>query len=242
MSENNRAGVVITVIAAAVGAVGGSVALRGIRHSQTSGRAVAAGMNVPMGQQDRFGRIIEEEMGPLMRDPRFEQELQRRAGPGADQARARAVGAQLTAQGLNRLAPADLDTFTQLRLQLATNSEAVCAGLWSGHTDGAAIAASLARLNDPDLHMWLRLSARAASLELGANGPVQVDQSAIGEALGQISAAATPEDRAAIEAASQAGAAAPPAQGCAAMRAILRGTPQLEPTLRVRFIRALNAG
>jgi hypothetical protein len=232
---------VLTGVVAITAAIGGAMGVSRAMHARTTGASVAAGMNVPSTQQDRFARIIDQEMSPLLNDPRFEQELQRRAGPGASQDRAREIGAELTQRGILRLTPEDLGEFTRLRLALAQRNEAVCATLWTGHGDNSQVAVALSQLDDNDLHQWLRLSTRAAVLELNGRAPVIPDQSALADGLHAITAAVQGEERTTLDTAIAAGTAAPPATGCAAIRIILREAQRLEPGLRDRFLRALSA-
>lgn len=210
-------------------------------HSEPTGASVAAGMSVPCAQQERVGQIIDEEMRPLLHDPRFVFELERQGGANAPPERDRQIAAGLTARGVLRLQSADLEDFTRLRLMMATRSEAVCAGIWSGRVDNTEVATAISQLGDDDLHKWVRISTRAAQLELGATVPVQIDASAFDEGLDAIAASVEPNDRAALAAARAAGGSATPLQGCAAIRIILREAPRLEPGLRDRFLRALSS-
>ncbi len=223
------------------GAVGGRLALDQFRHRQPSGASIAAGIQVPAAQQDRFGRIIDEEMGPLLRDPRFQQELERRIGPRGTQEQARALGQQLTARGIGRLPLEGLDGMNRLRSILATNSEPVCVGLWTGNPPQSAVASALASLPDDDLRLWMRLSTQAARMELGSPTPAVPDTDALRNGLQQIQALVPEADRETFAATMAAGTSATPAQGCSAMRAILALTPRLEPALRERFLRAFAA-
>ena len=201
--------------------------------------------NVAEPRRDRVGEIMNEELQPLMRHPRFRTMMTnaargQRSGEAARDTGKR-LGMELVHRGIPRLPLEGLDEWNRLRLLLADHSPRVCGAFWTGGLSEGELGQALASLGDTDLRSWMRVSAQAGILELEANAQVQANDRDLARGLETIASRMPREERRRFWAVVDAGETAPAADGCAVMKTIMTGATRMRDRPRERFLRALAA-
>jgi hypothetical protein len=239
----------VAIIAAALASFGVKQGIESFRaYRAKSQRAAAWGL--ASGPAERIQQVLEREMQPMTSSPQFKKYFDEQfaaQNPGgqkmAAEAFGRSLGQALVARGIGRLSDADLARLHGLKKTMIFASERACPCYWDpGGCAEADIMDGLARLPEPDMVTWCRLSAAAAMAELGAKDKLPSSQPDFAKGLAAIVAGLPAEkhDRflAILEPKDP---KTPPAKAeqCFAIRTIFSQAELLEAPDRTRFVRAL---
>lgn len=195
-------------------------------------------------QSDPFGDLgltDEEEarlnavVGPTLE--RIEQHPRAPTMAGHDEAGLEHAILGLATLGFRRLSEPELLRWTELRIRMAEQSPAVCAGMWSGGATVSDGARAMAQLPDEDLRDWFALSEHAIVAELDATTPFPDHRHVLVRGLRRIGSRLPRGRREAFFAAL--GQQLGPVESCEMTLTLLRGVNQLEPDIRLRFLRSL---
>lgn len=192
---------------------------------KTYGNGGAAALNV-------------ETLAPVLRNPRLKDRLQSIKGAKGP---AGTGVAELTAAGMARLDGADLDAIFGVKRALADLSPEICAGLWTGRVAASDFAEGLRKLTEDQQRIWITVSGRALSREIEAvSEPPRIARAAKDQAMGNLVASLTPEERASFVEAAQS-TTPTPSEACLAFRALANGLRALPPADRELVMRAINS-
>jgi hypothetical protein len=202
--------------------------------------------------RDRIQGVLEREMKVMTSSPRARQLMDerlaaaKRSGEKVDpMVEGKVMGRDLVARGMRRLPDEEMETMQQLRMKAAESSERTCACFWdpAGCTE-ADVMDGLARLSQPDLVTWARLSAAAALAELENKTAPASSEDDLAEGLTAIGATLSDAQRARFEAIiNPPDPKQPPskAEQCFAVRTMFAGGAKLPSPARLKFTRALFA-
>jgi hypothetical protein len=137
------------------------------------------------------------------------------------------------------VAPADLELWAALRLELARASPAACARLWKG-ADEAFLAQGLAALGDEKLRAYSELLARGLALRLERKTPPQVAPNALDRGLAAVEPLLPEQQRAGFAADSPRRQHDDP-RACQLFLQLSTGAERLEQAQRTELYRALAA-
>lgn len=151
----------------------------------------------------------------------------------------RILARQLALDSVPYLAPADLELWAALRLELARASPEACARLWKG-ADDRFMAQSLASLGDEKLRAYSEMLARGLALRLERKPPPPLAQGAIQRGTAAIAAQLPGPARLAFEA-DLARRDLDDARACRLFLELSGGAQKLEPAARTELYRALAA-
>jgi hypothetical protein len=189
-----------------------------------------------LGLTDQEQARLEAVMAPL--GERFEahprgRELVRRHGPNGLQK----VLLELTSLGFRRLSDDDLVRWNQVRIRLAEASPTVCAGMWNGGVRDRDVVRGLLRLSDADLRLWFELTQRAVLAELDATTAAPDYAHVLVRGLRRIGSRLPAGRRQRFFA--TLGEPLGAEEACETTLLVLRGVDDLEPDIRIRFLRSL---
>jgi hypothetical protein len=224
-----------------------TVVREGIRHFQRKSDERAAIASIPAhprltdAERLRMAQRIDVIVNQQLSSATFDADLTRATHlPIRNDGERRTAARVATAKGMAALPAAALDEFFALRLSLAAKSPVVCAGLWSGQQQEGELFYALSRLTTGEFERWLQLSVQSARL---AMSPSFVSPAADDEAIQTVFRSAreaiSPADQGRFDRVLQAGVNAVPEEGCATVVEVFRQARAMEPTMRVRFYRAL---
>ena len=199
--------------------------------------------------RDRIQAVLEREMKTMTASPRARQMLDerltaaKRAGEQPDpMAVSKTMGRELVARGMRRLPDDELETMQQLRAKTAETSERTCVCFWdpTGCSE-ADVLAGLARLSEPDLVTWARLSAAAGVAELENKPAPASSENDLAEGLVAIGATLSEAQRTRFDTIVNPPDKQPPSKAdqCFAVRTMFAGAEKLPRPERLKFTRAL---
>jgi hypothetical protein len=175
---------------------------------------------------------------PLRSDSRLADKARAIAGRGSG---AGSGMAAVSYRGMARLSLAELEAALAVRRRMADGSPAVCAGLWKGGISASDLAAALRRLSPADKQSWIDVTARAAELELAADGPPpEISNARAGIAWSLLLARLPGSSRAVVERAAKNGPAASADDACAAFRIVASEAAALTPDARDTIVRVVT--
>lgn len=150
----------------------------------------------------------------------------------------RRLARQLALDSVPYLAPADLDLWAELRLEVANRSPAACAQLWKGGGD-ELLAHAMAALGEARLRAWSEMLARGLALRLTRKPAPEPAPDAIERAVAAVTEGLPPSERDAFRADIS---RSPPSdeRACQLFLLLSRGAQRLEPNLRIDLYRALS--
>lgn len=151
----------------------------------------------------------------------------------------RVLARQLALDSVPYLAPADLERWAALRLEVARASPAACARLWKG-ADNAFMAESIAALGDARLQAYSEMLARGLALRLERKPAPPLAENAIPRAAAAV-AALLPEPQRAAFAADLPRRELDDARACQLFLQLSTGAERLEQAQRTELYRALAA-
>jgi hypothetical protein len=189
----------------------------------------------------RLAEGLDATLGPALRSGAMDAEMSRALGsPVRSTSDRRAALASLSARGLTRLSPAQLDEVFAIRLALSERSPAVCVGLWRGRITDGEVMAALARLPPEQALRWFALSREGIRAALAPGFTVaDEDHDAVQEVLRRAEAMLSPADRARFARAVDGAEGVSALDGCATMLDVHRAARRVEPGLRERFYRSM---
>ena len=150
----------------------------------------------------------------------------------------RRLARQLALDSVPYLAPADLDLWAELRLEVANSSPAACAELWKGAAD-ELVAQSIAALGEARLRAWSEMLARGLALRLERKPAPEPPPGSIERAVSAVAQQLPEPEREAFRA-DLSRAAPSDTRACQLFLSLSRGAQQLEPNLRIDLYRALS--
>lgn len=235
---------VLIIGSAVIGSMGAQFAVRKVVEKIHDQRLMAIVPSHPgMSPQDRLrlARKLESNVGRRLESPTLDQDLARVSHlPIRNDTERHAAAASVAAKGMVALTAPQLDEFFALRIALAEHSPVVCAGLWSGSAPQPEVFFALSRLTEPQLDRWMALSVESTRLALRRDFVVPpADDLALQQVFADTRASLTPEDQQVYDRVISAAEAAVPAEGCKIVVALFRQAQRSDPSLRLRFYRAL---
>jgi hypothetical protein len=154
-------------------------------------------------------------------------------------AQVRILARQLALDSVRYLAPADLELWAGLRLDVARASREACARLWKG-ADERFLAQSVASLGDEKLRVYSEMLARGLALRLERKPPPALSQGAIQRGTAAVAAQLREPARAAFEADLRRSDLDDPG-ACRLFLELSGGAQKLEPAARTELYRAQAA-
>jgi hypothetical protein len=145
---------------------------------------------------------------------------------------------QLALDSVPYLAPADLELWASLRLELARSSRAACARLWQG-ADDAFLARAVAALGDEKLRAYSDMLARGLALRLERKPPAEPRPDAIQRAMAAVAATMSEPQRERFES-DLTRKDLDDARACELFLLLSDGARKLEPEQRTELYRALG--
>jgi len=146
---------------------------------------------------------------------------------------------QLTRRGLKRLSFQELKTWNSLRIKMASNSNALCSGFWTGEINSQELAANLDKFNDQELNSWLTISMTAAVSELEESPFTPPPDSALQEGIKLIASKLKPAEIDRMGNTLAAGTKVNNDDACWTMLKLLKGAELLSPQQQEIFLRSL---
>lgn len=150
----------------------------------------------------------------------------------------RALARQLALDSVPYLAPADLELWAALRLELAHASPVSCARLWKG-VDDAFMAQAIAGLGDEKLRAYSEMLARGLALRLERKPPPPLAAGAIPRGTAAVAALLPEPERARFQA-DLARRDLDDTRACQLFLQLSGGAQELEPAQRTELYRALS--
>ncbi|MBZ0121071.1 MAG: hypothetical protein K8H88_29015, partial [Sandaracinaceae bacterium] len=150
------------------------------------------------------------------------------------------LATELAERGVMRLSERDLVRRNELSLtMMSQTSRSACAGAWRGWVPPGEALRTVLTLSDAELDEWVQIQFRAAFLELDhSEDEVPLDD-ARDEGIAAIAASLAPPERSAFARAIAEPQVLDDAAACRTLVTLIRGADQLEPTLRIRFLRTM---
>jgi hypothetical protein len=151
----------------------------------------------------------------------------------------RVLARQLALDSVPYLAPADLERWAALRVEVARASPAACARLWKG-ADDAFMADAIAALGDEQLQAYGEMLARGLALRLERKPPPPLAEDALERGTAAV-AALLPEPQRAVFEADRSRRELDDARACQLFLQLATGAERLEQAQRTELYRALAA-
>ncbi len=159
---------------------------------------------------------------------------------GMNAGEAHAFTMQKTKQGLKRLSFEELKTWNSIRIEMAKVNPIMCAIFWTGKgITSEVIEKTLSSLNETDALNFIRISLKAAILEI-EQAPYEIPPAdTIQTALKNIAAGLNKEDGERFGAVLISGVNATNEDGCWAIMLMLKGSESMKDPDREQFLRAM---
>lgn len=118
----------------------------------------------------RVKSLVTKELKALMQDKRVLDKLKTmNAQEGA------LYGRSLSKNGISKFNGEDLFLWNRLRLKLASTSDKVCSGLWTGKITEDNIYTALSSLSPKDIDLYIGMTKKAIDLELEGKPKLSID-------------------------------------------------------------------
>jgi len=230
--EHRKKSVIPAVCVALAVVVGHQVVVPVVRAHRERRELYDAGLAI-YGNPGATAAFVEA-MAPIVRHPGLRASLNQQPSASGGLAAVPVDGMQeafaaLTAKGMARVSPPELEALFDAKRKLAELSPELCAGFWNGGVSAAQLMGGIRRLPESDQIVWIRTTAAAMMLELeGRTPPRPPAGDALPKAMEKLIDALPDDEKAALVKAS-AGGTITPEEACAAFRALAAGVKKLLP-------------